>query len=108
MSAKTYVLFLLYFQMSSPVLVRLLGLVLLLLFTLTNLVPAVSSMALIDFCGLGSELCRKNVDIVHPYIAEVCEACGNFWENVPGFAYCCRCDDKIFAFCMEAVEGGKR
>jgi len=32
-----------------------------------------------------------------------CEACGNIWSNIPGMAWCCRCNPKVFAFCWEKV-----
>ena len=60
-----------------------------------------------DLCGFGTHgICAKNINAVPPEVLVICEACGNYWGNLPGFAYCCRCSDKIFAFCMEAVLGG--
>ncbi len=82
------------------------GLAVLLLLFVIELVP-VDSRPLTDMCGIGEDwLCRKNIDIVPPEVAEVCEACGNYWGNVPGFAYCCRCSEKVFDFCVVAVLGG--
>ena len=84
-----------------------LGVIVLLLCFILQLVPIVDTMPLIDMCGLGDDwLCRKNIDMVPVEVAEICEACGNYWGNVPGFAYCCRCSEKVFDFCMVAVLGG--
>ena len=69
-----------------------------------------SANRLIQMCGLGSNgICAvKNVMQVPPVVIEICARCGNYWGNLPGFDYCCRCSDKIFAFCMEAVLGGEQ
>ena len=40
-----------------------------------------------------------------PTVVDICDTCGNFWGHVPGFVFCCRCDDRVFSFCMEAVMG---
>ena len=42
---------------------------------------------------------------VDPGVAEVCETCGQYWANVRGLTFCCRCNDKVFAFCWLAVKG---
>lgn len=38
-------------------------------------------------------------------VIEVCEACGQFWASLIGLNYCCRCNDKVFEFCVQAVHG---
>ncbi|KAI0213804.1 hypothetical protein LSAT2_001141 [Lamellibrachia satsuma] len=75
--------------------------------SLASVVRPTETGVVSDLCGFGTDgLCAKNVNAVPPEVLEVCEACGNYWGNLPGFAYCCRCSDKIFAFCLEAVLGG--
>jgi len=34
---------------------------------------------------------------------QTCEACANYWSNVIGMAWCCRCNPKVFAFCWSVV-----
>jgi hypothetical protein len=49
---------------------------------------------------------RQNMAAVSLLVVEVCEACGQFWTSIVGLSYCCRCNDKVFAFCLDAVKGG--
>jgi len=48
----------------------------------------------------------KQIEVL-PIIVETCEACGQFWSSIIGLNYCCRCNDKVFAFCYEAVHGSE-
>ena len=69
----------------------------------------VQSKSFMDVCGMDENwVCDKNIEKVPLEIVEICEACGNYWGNVPGFGYCCRCSPKIFDFCMVAVLGYKK
>ena len=89
--------------------VRLAGLLIVLLCFLVELMPTVTAMPLFEMCGIDANwLCqKKNVDMVPVEVIEICEACGNYWGNMPGFAFCCRCSQHVFGFCYEAVIGGK-
>ena len=85
------------------------GLTLLFLCFLMDLIPVAQSMSLMKMCGLDNDnRCLRDIDVVPDAVAEVCDACGNFWGNVEGFSYCCRCSDKVFEFCYIAVFGGKK
>lgn len=85
------------------------GYVVLLVFFLLGLVDFVTTKSFMDVCGVDENwVCDKNIEKVPPPIVEVCEACGNYWGNIPGFGYCCRCSPKIFDFCLVAVFGYKR
>jgi hypothetical protein len=44
--------------------------------------------------------------VVPLIVVEICEACGQYWSSIIGLNYCCRCNDKVLAFCWEAVQGG--
>ena len=88
--------------------VRLAALLGLIVCLLLDLMPTVASMPLYDFCGVDANwVCPKDINNVPDEVMQVCEACGNYWGNMPGFAFCCRCNEKIFGFCVDAVLGGK-
>ena len=60
-------------------------------------------------CDLDNMKCNRNPNMVSAKVAEICEACGRYWSNIPGFAYCCRCSDYVFQGCAQAVfEVGRR
>ena len=68
-----------------------------------------SAMALMSMCGQQDEwICSKNIEAVPIEVMEVCDACGSFWWNVPGVAFCCRCSELVFGFCYDAVYGRNR
>lgn len=81
---------------------------LLLLCLLAEFMPHVTAVPLREICGVDANwVCPKNIDDVPEEVIQVCEACQNYWGNVPGFAFCCRCSDRVFDFCWQAVIGGK-
>ena len=93
--------------MCSQSILHMVFLSLLLLCFLLELAPIAHAKSLLDMCGVGKDwICRKNIEKVPVEVAEICEACGNYWGNVPGFAYCCRCSERVFGFCYQAVVGG--
>lgn len=95
--------------MCSRSVLRVAGLSFLLLIFLIQLVPQVQAMSLLQACGLDEDLrCGHDTEDVPLIVAQVCEACGNYWGNYPGFSYCCRCSEMVFDFCYVAVTEGKK
>ena len=41
-----------------------------------------------------------------PLVLRVCEECGTIWQ-IPGVAFCCRCDPDFFQYCHDAVSKRK-
>lgn len=76
---------------------------------LFGLFELISARSFMEMCGMDENwVCDKNIEKVPVEIAEICEACGNYWGDVPGFGYCCGCSPKVFDFCMVAVLGYRR
>ena len=69
-----------------------------------------NSMSVVSTCRYGKTWsCEKyGFGRLPAEITEVCDACGNFWGNIIGLTYCCRCNDKVFEFCWHAVRGDIR
>src|SRR6218665_2991959 len=36
-------------------------------------------------------------------VIEVCAICGDYWSHMVGLTWCCRCDQRVFSFCWNAV-----
>ena len=76
------------------------------LYTVYNLVSPAGGISFMEMCGMDKNwICNKNIDKVPMKVVEICEICGYYWGNVPGFGYCCRCSPKIFDFCVIAIFG---
>ncbi|ELU10426.1 hypothetical protein CAPTEDRAFT_209670 [Capitella teleta] len=74
-----------------------------------DLVHFVSAMKFEDVCSLeNSIVCKERNRNIPADLLEVCDACGNFWGNIPGLSHCCTCNGHIFQFCLTAVMGGRR
>ena len=90
--------------MWSPNGCRAMAWVVVMLVFLMTIVPEANLYPLYDMCGLGADWqCTKNIEAVPTPVGQVCDMCGEFWGNNPALAYCCRCDHKIFEFCLDAV-----
>ena len=78
-----------------------------LLFLCSHVIPEVTSLDLYgDLCELDeSYTCRRELGDQPPELVQICERCGLYWANVPGFSYCCQCSQKVFHYCYLAVVG---
>ena len=56
-------------------------------------------------CYADSVCGHRNADMVPLEIVQVCDMCGEYWGNLPGFAYCCRCNQRVFYLCVTAIYG---
>ena len=99
------------FQMLSNRLAPSIGLLLITLIIIASGVDRTHAFAwtgrLVDTCKRnGQWVCDRDDALPVPdEVVEVCEACGQYWSNTPGLTWCCRCNDRVYAFCYEAVYG---
>ena len=61
------------------------------------------SHSLTEMCQIPKDSLCVDIHNVPSHVYYVCEICGQYWGNLVGLSFCCRCNDVVFDFCQMAT-----